>query len=257
MHVDQSPNTEQNKPSVDNQTQQQPNERVSQEESNRFSKELKKKEPKKKPEETEEASLETLLAEQRRLEKDISEQKKRMGEGGTGGQQHQGSENQRSPSEMMLSHMQELQLQTSLSAQELQLQSDIKLQALQQTKSIKEVEAALQKMADQIQVSAKDAVNGAEMRITMKDTVLQGTEIRVHRHAGELTVTMNTTSAETHNLLAQHQASLQKHLDERFTGENVQISFNMAGDDGDNEEGSAQNEYATEEETNDEKPTSA
>ena len=94
----------------------------------------------------------------------------------------------------------------------------------------KEINEVINKLVDKIHVSAKDVINGAEVRITMKENILPGTEIRIQRMGGELTVTMNTTSADTHNFLAVNEASLLKSLNERF-GDKVQVNINLSGGD--------------------------
>ncbi len=236
MQIDQSSQT--NQQNQNEQAQQnQSSQKVSEDEAARFSKQMEKKDKPKKGdgEKKGDQDLDSLFAEQSRHAKELLEQRlkdQKDGQGGGGNRDHL--------MDMAFAQIQETQLKT-----------DVQLKEIQQTRSVKEVEAALQKMADQIQVSAKDAINGAEIRISIKDNILPGTEVRIHRHAGELTVTMNTTSAETHNLLAQHQASLQKHLDDRFSGENVQINFNMADDTNDQNDGRSRNEYASEEDNDD------
>ncbi|WP_067520320.1 type III secretion HpaP family protein [Endozoicomonas ascidiicola] len=133
------------------------------------------------------------------------------------------------------------------STKEGQIKSDLQLREIQQTNNVKEVEATLNKLADQIKVSAKDAINGAEVRITMKDSVLPGTEIRIQRNAGELTVTMNTSSAEAGNFLAQHEAGLQKLLADRFSNDRVQVNVNLAGSNNQDADGRSRNQYVGEE----------
>lgn len=127
-----------------------------------------------------------------------------------------------------------------------QIKADAQLREIQQANSVKEIDAALQKLADQIQVSAKNAANGAEVRITLKDSILPGTEIRIQRQGGELTVVMNTSSAEAGNFLAQHEASLQKMLSERFSNDRVQVNINMSGGDNQDTDGRSRNQYAAE-----------
>ncbi|MFK0570679.1 type III secretion HpaP family protein [Endozoicomonas sp.] len=127
-----------------------------------------------------------------------------------------------------------------------QIKADAQLREIQQVSSVKEIDAALHKLADQIQVSAKDAINGAEVRISLKDSVLPGTEIRIQRQGGELTVTMNTTSAEAGNFLAQHEANLQKMLAERFSNDKVQVNINMSGGDNQDTDGRSRNQYVSE-----------
>ncbi len=134
------------------------------------------------------------------------------------------------------------------------LQSPVKVDAqireIQQASTVKEVDAALQKLATQIQVSAKDALNGAEVRITLKDSVLPGTEIRIQRHGGELTVTLNTTSAEAGNFLASHEANLQRILAERFSNDKVQVNVNMTGSDNQDQDGRSRNQYTADDNEN-------
>ena len=134
---------------------------------------------------------------------------------------------------------------------EAQIKADVQIRETQQAASVKEVNAILQKMADQIHVSAKNAVNGAEIRLTLKDNILPGTEIRIHRTEGALTVVMNTTSAEAGNFLAQHEASLQKTLAEKFANEKVQVNINMSGGDNQDTDGRSRNEYVAEDDDQD------
>lgn len=136
---------------------------------------------------------------------------------------------------------------------------DTQIREIQQASTVKEVDAALQKLATQIQVSAKDALNGAEVRITLKDSVLPGTEIRIQRHAGELTITMNTTSAEAGNFLAAHEANLQRILAERFSNDKVQVNVNLSnGDNQDQEQdGRSRNQYANDDNEPDNEPDNA
>ncbi|PJE80007.1 hypothetical protein CI610_00988 [invertebrate metagenome] len=85
----------------------------------------------------------------------------------------------------------------------------------------------------------------------MKENILPGTEIRINRHGGELTVTLNTTSAEAHNFLAQHRASLEQSLTERFGNDAVKVDINMSGEGGEQNDGRSRNEYVAEEKNND------
>ena len=117
------------------------------------------------------------------------------------------------------------------------------IKVIQASQAPTDIDAVMNQVAKQIQVSAADAVNGAEVRITLKDNVLAGTEIRIQRYGGELTVMMNTISAESAQLLAQNQAGLQKVLAERFSQEQVQVSTNMMGEDQGSSDGRSRNEY--------------
>lgn len=155
-------------------------------------------------------------------------------------------EKDQSDNEDMLHNMRAGTEHAMLNNTQNQIKPDIQIREVQQVSSVKEVDAALQKLADQIHVSAKDAVNGAEVRITLKDSVLPGTEIRIQRQGGELTVTMNTSSAEAGNFLAQHEANLQKMLSERFSNDKVQVNINMSGGDNQDTDGRSRNQYVAE-----------
>ena len=209
---------------------------VSDKQANDFADKINK--DKKKPEgQKEDVSLESLLAERNKNSRNAVEGrlKDQQKEGGQGDAQHREGA------------MTELGMMRGSDAQ---IKADVQIREMQQAASVKEVNTALQKMADQIHVSAKDAVNGAEIRISMKDSVLPDTEIRIMRNAGELTVTLNTKSAEANNFLASHEASLQKTLSEKFAGEKVNVNINMSG--GDNpEDGRSRNQYTNEDNNDD------
>lgn len=182
--------------------------------------------------EKKEQSLESLLAERNRHSKEAVK-----------GRQERGSREEENSDNKFRDSGTE---QIAVNNPQNQIKADAQLREIQQISSIKEVDAALQKLADQIQVSSKDAINGAEIRITLKDSVLPGTEIRIQRQGGELTVVMNTSSAEAGNFLAQHEASLQKMLAERFSNDKVQVNINMSGGDNQDSDGRSRNQYVAE-----------
>lgn len=275
MNIDQNTNTQpqQNNTSSSHQAQQQQgNQKVSEGEASKFSDQLKKTDKSKKnknknenkDETIDEQSLSSILAEQSKHTKSLLALTNKEGREGMRqllddeleqalqdqlkdgnslyNEEHKGAHN--------IDHqrLRESMLDASfISIQDNQLRAEMQIKEVQQVKSIKDVEAALQKMADQIQVSAKGAINGAEIKIAIKDNILPATEVRIHRHGGELTITMSTGSSDTHNFLAQHVASLQKQLDERFSSESVQINLDMAGDMNDQGDGGSRNEYVEDE----------
>ena len=215
----------------------QQNKNVSDKDANDFADKIKEQNKDKKADgkvEDKDQSLESLMAERRKNSKNAVEGrlKDQSKDDGRGEQQQPGKES-----------LTDLALNKGAEAQ---IKADMHIRETQQTASVKEVNAILQKMADQIRVSAKDAVNGAEIRLTLKDSVLPGTEIRIHRHDGVLSVTMNTASAESGNFLAQHEASLQKTLAEKFANEKVQVNINMSGGDNQDTDGRSRNEYVAE-----------
>lgn len=229
--VNQNGNTQSTQPPQQqdyNQQSRKVSERQASDFADRMAKEKREKE--KKAGGDKEQSLESLLAERNKSSKDAIKGRQEKDQGG----------------ENMFQHMRDGSEHTMLNNHQNQIKADAQLREIQQISSVKEIDAALQKLADQIQVSAKDAVNGAEVRISLKDSVLPGTEIRIQRQGGELTVTMNTSSAEAGNFLAQHEANLQKMLAERFSNDKVQVNINMSGGDNQDTDGRSRNQYVAE-----------
>ena len=224
-------------PAQNNSNQQ--NRNVSDRDANDFADKIKEQNKDKKADsKSDDQSLESLMAERRKTAKNAVEGRLKDQSRDDGRGEHQ--QGRETPSDLALSK-----------GAEAQIRADMNIRETQQAASVKEVNAILQKMADQIHVSAKDAVNGAEIRLTLKDNVLPGTEIRIHRHDGVLSVTMNTTSAESGNFLAQHEASLQKTLAEKFANEKVQVNINMSGGDNQDTDGRSRNQYVAEDDDQD------
>ncbi|MGB0359882.1 MAG: type III secretion HpaP family protein [Endozoicomonas sp.] len=209
-----------------NKKNKQVSERQASDFADRMAKEKKAKEKNTENAKADDQSLESLLSERSKKSKDAV---KREQERDQGGMLQNGSD------QAILQNVKDGQIKT-----------DAQLREIQQANNVKEVEAALNKLADQIKVSAKDAINGAEIRITMKDSVLPGTEIRIQKTAGELAVTMSTSSAEAGNFLAQHEASLQKLLADRFSNDRVQVNVNLADSNNQDTDGRSKNQYVSE-----------
>ncbi|MGI9276199.1 MAG: type III secretion HpaP family protein [Endozoicomonas sp.] len=231
--------------------QQQQSQKVAESQAEDFAKRLDKKKDGKDSKKGElegkkgEQSLEALLAERSK-----TAQGKHKDRGQEQGQQ--GQQDQRNPADSELLGQGQLsdgpKEHVVAQTREIPPQSEIQLKGIQQVSGPKEINEVINKLVDKIHVSAKDAINGAEVRLSMKDAILPGTEIRIQRMGGELTVTMNTTSAESHNFLAQHEASLMKSLSDRFGNDKVQVNINMSGGGGEQSDGRSREEYVGEEE---------
>lgn len=168
----------------------------------------------------EELSLSSLFAERSKKGQDAARLKREQGEG----------HRERDPSEL-LGMNQEKGSEHAQGVRDAQASSSVtEIKGIDKISGPKEINEVINKLVDKIYVSAKDSINGAEVRITMKENILPGTEIRIQRMGGELTVTMNTTSTDTHNFLAVNEASLVKSLNERF-GDKVQVNINLSGGD--------------------------
>ena len=87
-------------------------------------------------------------------------------------------------------------------------------------------------IADTILVSDTSAGGREEVRITLKDSVLPRTEVRIYKDGGEIHVEMVTTSANSHDLMSGRKGELIQVLKERV-GENVSVDvkFSQSGQD--------------------------
>ena len=83
-----------------------------------------------------------------------------------------------------------------------------------------EVDAIVHQVADEIQVSGSDR----EVRITLKDSVLAGTEVRVFKSNGQTQVQFVTTAAESLEKISLHQNALQTKLNDSIPGEQFVVS---------------------------------
>ncbi len=215
------------------------NQKVSEDQAQDFARKVdKKKDGKSKTGGKEEQSLESLMAERRKNARELLDGK--FKDKGEKRDSHQSSD----------SLQQSMLNESAIGSREALQTSEAQLKNIQSVSGPKEVNEALNKLVDKIMVSSKDAVNGAEIRMTLKDNILPGTEIRLQRVAGALQVTMNTTSAESHNILAASEASLQKTLSERL-GDKVQVNINMSGAGGEQNDGRSQEEYVAAEDQDD------
>jgi type III secretion system needle length determinant len=140
---------------------------------------------------------------------------------------------------------------------------DAILDSLSKTQSVAPAEAPLptdggslenvvQQICDKILVS-DPASGGREVRITLKDSILPGTEIRLLQDAGRLQVQFVTDNVDSQNRLAQHQAALQSLLSERLEGRDVVVEVAMEsgaenmGDGRSRQQRDAQEEYERQE----------
>ncbi|WP_252179045.1 type III secretion HpaP family protein [Endozoicomonas sp. 4G] len=237
-----------------NQSQNQ-SQKVSEDQASDFSKKMKKKEDPKsaKGESKDGQSLESLMAERRKSAKEALEGKFKDQGGGHEGQKgnegKEGKEGKGVREETVMQSLPDGSEHVIAQVRETQQASDIQLKSIQAVSGPKEINEVINKLVDKIMVSSKDAIEGAEVRITLKDNILPGTEIRIQRISGELQVTMNTSSADSHNFLVANEASLMKNLEK--LGEKVQVNINMSGGGGEQSDGRSQQEYVGEEEQED------
>ncbi|WP_422134748.1 MULTISPECIES: type III secretion HpaP family protein [unclassified Endozoicomonas] len=226
-----------------NQPTQNQSQKVSEDQASDFSKKMKKKEDPKsaKGESKDGQSLESLMAERRKSAKEALEGKFK--------DQGSGREGQKGQEEGAMKSMLDGSDHVIGQVRETQQASETQLKSIQAVTGPKEINEVINKLVDKIMVSSKDAIQGAEVRITLKDNILPGTEIRIQRVSGELQVTMNTSSADSHNFLVANEASLMKNLEK--LGEKVQVNINLSGDGNEQNDGRSQQEYVGEEDQED------
>lgn len=87
-----------------------------------------------------------------------------------------------------------------------------------------------QEIADRILVSDVSRGGGEEVRISLKDSVMPGTEIRILKEGDSIRVEILTASNESHRLLSDNRGSLQDALRERVSDSvSVEVKFGESG----------------------------
>lgn len=88
-----------------------------------------------------------------------------------------------------------------------------------------------QNIVDRILVSTHTADGSNEIRIQLKEDILQGTEIRLTKTEGHLSVALVTHDSSSHAFLASHKHGLQEQLCKNFDNRvDVQLIFDEQGE---------------------------
>ena len=105
-----------------------------------------------------------------------------------------------------------------------------------------ELNAVVQQVADQVQVAD---VNGSrEVRITLKESILPDTEIRLVQESGRLQVRFVSNTPESLDRIASHQRVLQAALNQKLPGRDVVVSVQTNVDSSsDNPDGRSRGQY--------------
>ena len=99
------------------------------------------------------------------------------------------------------------------------------------------LEGIVQEVADRILVSDPSTGN-REVRITLKDSILPGTEVRMSQVNGKLQVQFVTDSSRSMETLAQNQAALQERLNDKLGKQDVVVNVAMeSANQGDAQDG--------------------
>jgi type III secretion system needle length determinant len=92
------------------------------------------------------------------------------------------------------------------------------------------VSEAAQEIADRILVSDPSLSGKAEVRLTLRESVMPGTEVRISKESGMVQVELVTTSDQSFALLASQKGNLEQMLKDRMgDGVNVQVKFSESG----------------------------
>ena len=87
-----------------------------------------------------------------------------------------------------------------------------------------DMNAIVHQVAEDVMVSEIDS---REVRISIKDSILPETEVRLVQDGGRMQVRFVTTSSDSLEKITQHQNSLQTALNERIPGRGFVVSVEM------------------------------
>ena len=87
-------------------------------------------------------------------------------------------------------------------------------------------------VADRILVSMPDSSTPGEVRISLKQSILDGSEVRIFHEGGELKVVFIAETESAQRLLFNNKERLQQTLEERLQDQKVQIDVEAPGRDG-------------------------
>lgn len=114
------------------------------------------------------------------------------------------------------------------------------------TENHSDIQLACQKLVDHILLSAPNVKGDQQvLHLTIKDSILPTTEIRLSRIGGELSIAIETGSPTAFRLLDQHKTALQDRLIERLRDSRIAINvtYNQRGNDQDGRSRQRRNLY--------------
>ena len=80
-------------------------------------------------------------------------------------------------------------------------------------------------VADRVLVSVPESGAGGEVRISLKESILDGSDVRIFREAGELRIVFMPQTASAGQFLAENQSTFQQALSERLRDERVHVAI--------------------------------
>jgi len=114
---------------------------------------------------------------------------------------------------------------------------DTILQGMQSVREVAPVHDAprlevFREVADRILVSDVAFSGEQEVRVTIKESILPGTEVRIAHEDGRLVVRLVTQSDQSHRILTQQQDALQNYLRDRLENRDITVDLSMETDSG-------------------------
>ncbi|MCZ0943168.1 MAG: hypothetical protein OXJ53_08940, partial [Gammaproteobacteria bacterium] len=115
-----------------------------------------------------------------------------------------------------------------------------------------EISEAARQIADRILVSSPSGASDGEVRIQLKQTVLEGSDVRLFREQGELKIVIVAQNEFVQRFLSDNQAHMLRELGGRLTDERIQLEVEQAERSGESEqqgnEGRSRQQYVSPEE---------
>ena len=112
-----------------------------------------------------------------------------------------------------------------------------------------------EQVADRILVSMPDSGTPGEVRISLKQSILDGSDVRIFHEGGELKVVFVAETESAHRFLAGNRAQLQQTLGERLQDQRVQVAVEAPKRDGTSHEdsqGRSRQQYVRPDDSSDE-----
>lgn len=88
----------------------------------------------------------------------------------------------------------------------------------------KDINEIVRQIADRVFVSAPDSASNPEVRIQLKGTFMDGSDVRIFREAGELQIVFVAQTKDAENFIARNQEFITQALGDRLKDEQVRVS---------------------------------
>ena len=115
--------------------------------------------------------------------------------------------------------------------------------------AVHRINEIVRQIADRVLVSSPASETSPEVRIQLKDSLMQGSDVRIFRDGGELKIVFVAHSQDAQNYIAQNKGQIEQALGNRLPDETVNVSIETQADarssDGQND-GRSRQQYIAE-----------